>query len=114
MEEQARAALGEFPGLADLQWALIGSVYNRGQLDRAWQLLDQFRPEITTPAQAALWLGQHVRRGFSQRDVGTALDLLDQWPDDENFEGQVLAAFLGAAAGGACRANPHRAELDRR
>jgi tetratricopeptide (TPR) repeat protein len=96
VEDQARAGLTEFPGRADLQWNLIAATWNRGQLDRAWALLAQFSPEIATTAQAGLWLGQHVRNGFTPQDVDVALDLLDRWPDDTDFEGQVLTAFLGA------------------
>jgi tetratricopeptide (TPR) repeat protein len=97
VEDQSRAALAEFPGLAGLQWSLIAATWNRGQLDRAGALFSQFNPEIITTAHAGLWLSQHLRCGFSLEDVNTALGLLDRWPDDADFEGQVLTAFLGAS-----------------
>jgi hypothetical protein len=112
VEEQARAALTDFPGRADLQWCLIGAVNNRGQLDRAWDLFAQFQPPITTTTHAGFWLGQHAHHGFIIDDINTALDLLDQWPEDTEFQGQVLTAFLGAAGRRGPNGKPILPDLD--
>jgi hypothetical protein len=112
VEDQARAALTDFPGNADLQWKIIGAVNNRGQLDRAWELFAEFQPPITTTTHAGFWLGQHAHHGFTTDDVNKALDLLDQWPEDTDFQGQVLGAFLGAAGRRGPGGNPILPDLD--
>jgi tetratricopeptide (TPR) repeat protein len=95
-EEQARAALGEFPGSAGFQWDLIDATLNQGRLQRAHDLLEQFSPEITTPGQARLWFSLHIHYGFRHDDVTRSLDLLDRWPDDAEFAGQVLIGLYAA------------------
>ncbi len=95
-EEQARAALGESPGSADLQWHLIDATMNQGRLQRAHDLLEQFSPEITTIPQAQLWFSLHMHYGFSHDDVVTSLNLLDRWEDDTAFGGQILTGLYTA------------------
>jgi hypothetical protein len=97
VEEQSRAALVEFPGLADLEWGLIAATCNRGRLDRGQELFEQFDPEISATQHAGLWMSLHMHNGFSCEDVNTALELMDRWRDDASFVGQVLTAFLAAA-----------------
>jgi tetratricopeptide (TPR) repeat protein len=112
IERQARAALVEFPGTPDLQWDIIGAAHNQGRPERAQSYYGQFHPEIVTIPHAGLWLSLHMRSGFTQEDVESALDLLDHWPDDELFETQVMAAFLGATGRRAPNGEPVLPDLD--
>jgi hypothetical protein len=96
VEEQARAALGEAPGSADFQWDLIDATLNQGRLQRAHDLMEQFKPEITTIPQAQLWFSLRMHYGFSHDDVTASLDLLDRWKDDTVFGGKVLAGLYAA------------------
>jgi hypothetical protein len=96
VEEQARAGLGEAPGSADFQWDLVDATMNQGRLQRAHDLMEQFRPEITTIPQAQLWFSLRMHYGFTQDDVANSLDLLDRWQDDAPFGGQVLAGLYTA------------------
>lgn len=96
VEQHARAALSEAPGSADFQWHVIAATVEQGRLQRAYDLLEQFSPEITTVPQARQWLSLHAHFGFSHDDIDTSLDLLDQWNDEPDFVGAVLSCLATA------------------
>ncbi len=96
VEEQARAGLGESPDSVGFQWNLIAATLNQGRLQRAYDLLEQFRPEITAIPQAQVWLSLHMHYGFSHDDIEASLDMIDRWADDVAFTGQVLSDLATA------------------
>lgn len=96
VETHSRAALGEHPGKADLQWALIGATINQGRLDDAWTRFQQLAPPIIHRAALGAWMGLHAQFGFTEADITTALDSLARWPDDPEVGAQILGTLMHA------------------
>jgi tetratricopeptide (TPR) repeat protein len=96
VETHSRAALGEHPGQADLQWALIGATINQGRLDDAWTRFQQLTPPIIHRGALGAWMGLHAQFGFTEADITTALDSLTRWPDDPEVGAQILTTLMHA------------------
>ncbi|MFD8495810.1 DUF4365 domain-containing protein [Amycolatopsis sp. NPDC059657] len=96
VETHSRAALGEHPGQADLQWSLIGATVNQGRLDDAWTRFQQLNPPIIHRGALGAWMGMHGKFGFTEADITTALDSLTRWPDDPEVGAQILTTLMHA------------------
>lgn len=94
VESHSRAALGEFPGHGDFQWALVGAAYSQRRLDDAWERFQQLNPTNTERRHLNLWMGLHVYFGFSEADIATALDNLERWPEDAELGAKILGSLL--------------------
>ncbi|MFI7573905.1 tetratricopeptide repeat protein [Micromonospora sp. NPDC049497] len=106
----ARLMIAENPEDVDAHWALVQCLFNRGDLDSAWQALTingaPFEPR--SRVEALLWLNLNSRFSRDSRFVGEALRLMKKWPGDE----QLLAAFLGLLYTGVGRRGPELSEED--
>ncbi|MFF1614153.1 DUF4365 domain-containing protein [Amycolatopsis sp. NPDC058278] len=96
VETHSRAALGEYPGEVDLQWALIGVTVNQGRLDDAWARFRQLDPPLIHRGALGVWMGLHGKFGFTEADISTALDSLTRWPDDGGVGAQILTTLMHA------------------
>lgn len=112
VESHTRAALGEFPGLNDLQWALIGATYNQRRLDDAWDRFQQLSPTIADRGHLNLWMGLHAYFGFTAIDIMTALNNLERWSEDAQLGAQILGTFLHATGRRAPNGEPILPDLD--
>ncbi|MFS8102682.1 DUF4365 domain-containing protein [Lentzea alba] len=112
VETQSRAALGEHPQEADLQWVLIGATINQGRLDDAWARLQQLNPPIIHRGALGAWMGLHAQFGFTEADIATALESLTRWPDDSEVCAQILATLMHAGGRHAPDGRPILPDLD--
>ncbi|VVJ18337.1 Uncharacterised protein [Amycolatopsis camponoti] len=112
VETHSRAALGEHPGQADLQWALIGATVNQGRLDDAWARFQQLNPPIIHGGALGVWMGLHGTFGFTEADIGTALDSLTRWPDDGDIGAQILTTLMHAGGRRTPDGHPVLPDLD--
>lgn len=112
VETHSRAALGEHPGQADLQWALIGATVNQGRLDDAWTRFQQLIPPIIHRGALGVWMGLHGQFGFTEADITTALDSLTRWPDDPEVGAQILATLMHAGGRRTPDSRPILPDLD--
>src|SRR5262249_46912016 len=89
-----REALAENPGHSEFSWGLITAQANQGHLDQAWSSYQAIKPEVTQPEPVQLWMKLHARFGFTEHDIGVALDFVDRWPDDPEVGGLVFPVIL--------------------
>ena len=94
VEEHCQAALREGSGTRFLAWLYIGAAYNQRRWPDAWERYRELNPLIVSPAEAGMWLALHAYYGFSEQDVVDALDLFDQFPDEREVRGQIIAILL--------------------
>jgi Domain of unknown function (DUF4365) len=94
VERMCREALAENPGDTDFTWGLITAQANQGHLDQAWSSYQATKPVVTRPELVQLWMNLHARFGFTQDDVGTALDYADRWHEDPDVGGLIFSVFL--------------------
>jgi tetratricopeptide (TPR) repeat protein len=97
VERMCREVLAENPGDIDFTWGLITAQANQGHLDQAWSSYQAAKPAVTRPELLQLWMNLHARFGFTQDDVGTALDCADRWHDDPDVGGLIFSGFLDLA-----------------
>jgi hypothetical protein len=94
-EDLCREALAENPDDPGFAWGLITAQANQGHMDQAWSTYVSLHPPVAAPELVKLWMALHARFGFTEPDVLTALDFIDQWGDDDPaIGGQVLTTFL--------------------
>jgi tetratricopeptide (TPR) repeat protein len=93
-EQLCREALAENPGDTDFAWALIAAQVNQGHLDQAWSTYQATAPAVTRPESVHLWMRLHARFGFTQDDIGEALDFVDRWHDDPEVAGFIFSVIV--------------------
>jgi tetratricopeptide (TPR) repeat protein len=84
------------PYSLDARWALVKCYVSRAQPDEAWQTLTELG-EAATPRrreEAILWVQLGARLSPDPHFVGRALELMQNWPQDEELLGRFLAALL--------------------
>jgi tetratricopeptide (TPR) repeat protein/predicted nucleic acid-binding protein len=79
-ERQARDTYAAHPSEPDFAWGLITAQANQGRLDAAWTALHDLAPAVTAAEWVPLWMDLHLRFGFTESDVDSALDYANQWP----------------------------------
>ena len=95
VEEQCAAALEDGDEQArPLHWPMIDGAFRQGRITLAWNRLRAFDPPITMPGQAALWITLHAYFGFDGLAAVRALDLADQFPDNEALQAQITHSLL--------------------
>ncbi|SEC33857.1 hypothetical protein [Streptomyces sp. PAN_FS17] len=80
----------------DARWALVKCYVTRAQPDEAWQTLTELG-EAAAPRrrdEAILWVQLGARFSADPQFVGRALELMQNWPQDEELLGRFLAALL--------------------
>ncbi|MFJ9763272.1 tetratricopeptide repeat protein [Streptomyces erythrochromogenes] len=84
------------PHNLDARWALVKCYATRAQPDEAWQTLTELG-EAAAPRrrdEAILWVQLGARLCTDPQFVGRALELMQNWPQDEELLGRFLAALL--------------------
>ncbi|GAA4584827.1 hypothetical protein GCM10023194_25720 [Planotetraspora phitsanulokensis] len=84
------------PELVDYAWSLIGARWNARHPDLASRAHRALGPPVLTNAQARLKAALLRRDGWSSETVEGLLDLMEQFPEDGDFTGQVLGMILVA------------------
>lgn len=75
-------------------WVLVETQVNAGHHLRSIETINRHNPTITTVKHARLWCHTHTTIPWTDEIVTKALDLLDQFPDEHNFAGQVLSHII--------------------
>ncbi|MET7543918.1 tetratricopeptide repeat protein [Streptomyces sp. NPDC005507] len=94
--DAAIVLLGLDPHNLDARWALVRCYVTRAQPDEAWQTLTELG-EAAAPRrrdEAILWVQLGARHSADPQFVGCALELMQNWPQDEELLGRFLAALL--------------------
>ncbi|MEU1666003.1 tetratricopeptide repeat protein [Streptomyces sparsogenes] len=94
--DAAIALLRLDPHNLDARWALVKCYVTRAQPDEAWQTLTELG-EAAAPRrrdEAILWVQLGARLSTDPQFVGLALELMQNWPQDEELLGRFLAALL--------------------
>ncbi|MFE1961998.1 tetratricopeptide repeat protein [Streptomyces sp. NPDC059479] len=92
--DAAIVLLGLDPHNLDARWALVRCYITRAQPDEAWRTLTELG-EAAAPRrrdEALLWVQLGARHSADPQFVGRALELMQNWPQDE----ELLGGFLGA------------------
>ncbi|WP_406228268.1 PIN domain-containing protein [Streptomyces anthocyanicus] len=95
-EEATDAAivlLGLDPHNLDARWALVKCYATRARPDDAWRTLTELG-EVAAPRhrdEALLWVQLGARYSADPQFVGRALNLMQNWPEDD----ELLGIFLG-------------------
>lgn len=97
VEQMCREALAETRGDADFGWGLITAQANQGHLDQAWATYKAINPAVTRPETVHLWMRLHARFGFTEQDIGEALDFVDRWHDVPEVGERVFSIIQEAA-----------------
>jgi hypothetical protein len=106
---EAKSALGEVleaseyaaqlftrrPNDPGTQWALISCQYSAGDVEGAWDTYKNRsnEPSPRSKSEALVWLRLN-RQCADQFDVSRALDLAEQWNEDEELRANVLMAIM--------------------
>ncbi|WP_333769305.1 PIN domain-containing protein [Streptomyces sp. IBSBF 2435] len=91
--DAAIVLLGLDPHNLDARWALVKCYITRAQPDEAWRTLTELG-EAAAPrrqGEAILWVQLGARYSADPQFVGRALELMQNWPQDE----ELLGRFLG-------------------
>lgn len=85
---------------ADARWALVKCYITRAMEERAWQALsEQGSPlDPRNRDEALLWVGLGARFSTDPQFIGRALNLMQQWAEDEELLGRILSALHMRAA----------------
>ncbi|MFE6906299.1 tetratricopeptide repeat protein [Streptomyces erythrochromogenes] len=84
------------PHNLDARWALVKCYATRARPDEAWQTLIELGG-VAVPRrrdEAILWVQLGSRLSSDPQFVGRALELMQNWPQDEELLGRFLAALL--------------------
>ncbi|MFD5395320.1 hypothetical protein ACFWJW_13980 [Streptomyces sp. NPDC127097] len=94
--DAAIVLLGLDPHNLDARWALVRCYVIRARPDEAWRTLTEFR-EAAPPRrrdEALLWVQLGARRSTDPQFIGRALELMQNWPQDEELLGTFLGVLL--------------------
>jgi tetratricopeptide (TPR) repeat protein len=95
MEARSRAWINDCGPNDQRVWALAISLYQQGDLETAWRVLqERGDPEPQTADQAQLWIMLHVQYQPSSRTLSKALALCDKFPDDPGVRARAVNAFF--------------------
>ncbi|WP_371658946.1 tetratricopeptide repeat protein [Streptomyces sp. NBC_00280] len=84
------------PHNLDARWALVRCYVTRARPDEAWRTLTELG-EAAPPRrrdEALLWIRLGARRSADPQFVGRALELMQNWPQDEELLGTFLGVLL--------------------
>ncbi|MET9553607.1 hypothetical protein [Streptomyces sp. NPDC006645] len=81
------------PHNLDARWALVRCYATRAQQDEAWQTLTELGEAVAPRRrnEALLWVQLGARCSADPQFVGRALELMQNWPQDD----ELLGVFLG-------------------
>jgi hypothetical protein len=93
--EAARSLLSLDPHDDNARWALVKTLFLRGQVTEAWSALSYhgspLLPRDRDEAKTWLWLGSHYSE--DQKFIGIAISLMRDWRDDEEMLGVFIATL---------------------
>lgn len=90
----ARSVDETSPPRPEAIWILVETQVSSGHHRRAIDTIDRHNPPISTIKQARLWCHVHTTVPWDDDIVTKALELIEQFPDEHNFAGQVLSHII--------------------